>query len=167
MIDVNRRDDFDRTFVVLERGSDWPDWFRQDGLQCASARVIAQTEGESPRQLAERVSRAVERAKTAGELFRLAVLGCNDRVDEPAFRARSQIARTLLGALQHPAGACLRLTASARHSGRSHHALSGFARGLAEQWEDHGVQVSARFGAHGSTRLGRQLGPAREGLRVA
>lgn len=165
MIDVTRHDDFARTLVVLERGSDWPDWLQP--LSSTSGRVIAQAELESPRQLAARVARVVERMARSGDALSLAILGCNDRFDGPAFRARGKIARSLLGALRHPAGTCLRLAASARHSGRSHQALSEFARGLSEQWEAYGVQVSARFGGHGATRLGSQLGPSGDVRRVA
>jgi hypothetical protein len=158
-------DDFSKTLVVLERDSDWPDWLRP--LQFADGRVIAQAELESPSRLAQRVRRTVESTSLAGEPLRVAILGCNDRFDEPAFRARTEIAHTLLAALQHSSSACLRLTASARHSGRSHHALSEFARGLSERWEGRGILVSARFGGHGPTRLASQLGPVGDALRVA
>jgi hypothetical protein len=164
---MTRKSNSSKTLVVLERGSDWPDWLESATLGYDIRRVVAQREHETLARFASRVARVTQSLVLDGETLALAVVGCNDRLDAGAYSARSRIARALASTLTWFGGGRLHFTASARQSGRSLVVLSEFARGLGVEWEGNGVTVSARFGAHGSTRCGNQLPANLAGLSVA
>lgn len=129
--------------VVVELGGEWPGLMRSD---VAVRRVLSQSEGETPAQFAERVASSLDGLFGPGVKLTTVALACNERVDSAADSARRKLCGLSLGAMARQRGSRLYLTASARSSGRLHHALSGVARDLAAEWRTAGVEVSVEFG---------------------
>lgn len=131
--------------VVMESASEWPAWIDQcrpgSGPCSASTRVIAQDEGESMRELADRV---IERCD--GAAVELAVIACSERADDAAIAARRAMASALLSAMARKKRGRLLFSVNRRASGRARHALSALASDLAQAWEGSGLSVSVRFG---------------------
>lgn len=136
--------------VVMESGSEWPAWIDQcrpcSGPCSASTRVIAQEDGETPHDLAERVVDRAESSQRDGAPIDLAVIACSERVDDAALGARRVAASAILSAMARRRRGRLLLSANRRSSGRARHALSAIAAELSQAWEGTGVLVSVRFG---------------------
>lgn len=130
--------------VVVELGGEWP------GLMCAAPlaerRVLTQAEGETPAQFTERVASSIDGLFGRGIKLSTVALACNERLDDAADAARRMLCSVALGVMAKHQHGRLYLSASARSSGRLHHALSSMAQGLSEEWESAGLEVSVEFG---------------------
>ena len=129
--------------VVVELGAEWPGLMQADA---SARRVLTQNEGEPPTQFAERVASSLDGLFGRGIKLTTVALACNERVDDLAESARRRLCGLALGAMARGKAGKLYLTASARSSGRLHHALSGLAHGLSEEWASAGLEVSVEFG---------------------
>jgi hypothetical protein len=131
--------------IVVELGAEWP---ALAALRdpAAARRVLAQAEGESPSGFAARLAEQLDGLFARGVAMTTAVVACNERLDEPAQRARAELARTALGAMAKERAGSLLLCASDRSSGRLRHALSSLASELGNEWQRAGVSSKVRFG---------------------
>jgi hypothetical protein len=136
--------------VVVELGGEWPGLMQADA---SARRVVTQHEGETPAAFAERIAASLDGLFGRGIKLSTVALACNERVDMAADGARRKLGSVALGAMaKHKAGR-LYYTASARSSGRLHHALSALARSLFDEWRTAGLEVSVDLGdeRHAST----------------
>ena len=129
--------------VVMELGAEWPGLMQADA---STRRVLTQEEDETPLAFAERVTGSLDSLFGRGVKLTTVALGCNERLDESATLARRRLCGLTLGAMASSRRGKLYLAASARSSGRLHHALSGLAQDLAEEWCSAGLEVSVEFG---------------------
>lgn len=130
--------------VVVELGGEWPGLMRSAPL--VERRVLTQVEGETPAQFTDRVARSIDGLFDRGIKLSTVALACNERLDGAAEAARRTLCSVALGAMAKHRHGRFYLTASARGSGRLHHALSSMAQGLSEEWESAGLEVSVEFG---------------------
>jgi hypothetical protein len=131
--------------IVVELGADWPS-LAEVREPAAARRVLAQAEGESPSGFVVRLAAVLDGLFARGAAMTTAVVACNERLDEPAQRARAELARTALGAMAKERAGGLVLCASDRSSGRLRHALSALASELGSEWQRAGVSSKVRFG---------------------
>jgi hypothetical protein len=131
--------------IVVELGAEWPS-LAETREPAGGRRVLAQDEGESPTRFAARVGEQLDSLFARGVPLTSAVLACNERLDETAQRARSEIARTALGAMAKLRSGGLLLCAPDRSSGRLRHGLSALATELSREWQRAEVTATVRFG---------------------
>jgi hypothetical protein len=129
--------------VVMELGAEWPGLPEADA---SARRVIAQLEGESPAQFAERVAQGLDGLFGRGIKLGRVALACNERVDVAADGARRKLAGLSLGIMAKHQSGRVNLTAPARSSGRLRHSLAALAQGLFEEWRTAGLEASVVFG---------------------
>jgi hypothetical protein len=96
-----------RALVVLERGSQWPDWV---GAMDFDVSTLVQSDGEPRSAFFRRVGERIGRAPSPG--FGLAVLAYNDETGEVVTGRRAMLARSLLAAVVGARGGQLILSAS-------------------------------------------------------
>ncbi len=131
--------------IVVELGAEWPSLAEirdPAGGRC----VLAQEEGESPSGFAARVGEQLDGLFARGVPLTTAVVACNERLDESARRARSELARSAMGVMAKQRSGSLLLSASERSSGRLRHALSLLAAELGGEWQRAEVVATVRFG---------------------
>jgi len=131
--------------IVVELGAEWPA-LAEIREPAGGRRVLAQEEGESPSGFVARVGEQLDGLFARGLPMTTAVVACNERLDESAQRARSELARTAMGAMAKQRSGSLLLAASERSSGRLRHALSSLAAELGGEWQRAEVVASVRFG---------------------
>jgi hypothetical protein len=131
--------------IVVELGADWPSLA---GVQepANARRVLAQSEGESPSSFVLRLAEQLDNLFARGVAMSTAIVACNERLDEAAQRARTELARTALGAMAKERAGSLLLSASDRSSARLRQALSSLASELGSEWQRAGVSSKVRFG---------------------
>ena len=144
--------------IVVELGGEWPGLMRAAPL--TERRVLAQAEGETPAQFTERVASSIDSLFGRGIRLSTVALACNERLDAPADAARRMLCSVALGAMAEHKHGKLFLTASARSSGRLHHALSSLAQGLSEEWDSAGLEVSVEFGEESRSSVTASAAPA-------
>jgi hypothetical protein len=131
--------------IVVELGADWPS-LPELREPAAGRRVLAQEEGESPVAFGARVADQLDTLFARGVPLETAVVACNERLDDAAQRARTELGRTALGAMARHRSGSLLFAASARQSGRLRHALSALVTELGDEWERAQVTAKVRFG---------------------
>ena len=136
--------------VVMELGAEWPGLMQVDAT---ARRVLTQEEDETPAAFAERETGSLDSLFARGIKLTTVALGCNERLDESATLARRRLCGLTLGAMASAKHGKLYLAASARGSGRLHHALSGVAQDLAAEWSSAGLEVSVEFGAESRSSI--------------
>jgi hypothetical protein len=129
--------------VVVELGAEWPGLMQADA---SARRVLTQEEDETPAAFAERVTGTLDGLFGRGVQLTTVALACNERLDESATLARRKLCGLTLGTMASSRRGKLYLTASARASGRLHHALSGLAHDLSDEWQSAGLIVTVEFG---------------------
>ncbi|HKY38746.1 MAG TPA: hypothetical protein VJN18_22545 [Polyangiaceae bacterium] len=147
--------------VVVELGAEWPGLMRADA---SARRVLTQEDDETPAAFAERVTGTLDRLFGRGIKLTTVALACNERLDESATLARRRLCSLTLGSMAGSKRGKLYLTASARGSGRLHHALSGLAHDLSEEWRSAGLEVTVEFGEESRSSVTAAPAPA---VRVA
>ncbi len=151
--------------IVVELGAEWPA-LSEMREPVAARRVLAQEEGESPSAFTARVADGLDALFARGVTLGTAVLACNERLDATAERARSELARTVMGAMAKEQSGSLLFTASERGSGRLRHALSALASELGSEWQRARVLAKVRFGDERTTPASSDIGasarPAKE-----
>ena len=157
--------------VIVELGGEWPQLaVRHAGAAGAAAgrrRVVAQAEGETPAEFADRVANSLDGLFDRGVKLDTVALASNERLDEAAETARRKIARLALGRMamaKHMSGRVF-LTAPPRSSGRLRHALSSLAHDLLEEWRTAGLEVS--IDSREESRSGPRSAPFGFTARVA
>lgn len=156
--------------VVVELGGEWPGIARSSeaaGAAEPQRRVLSQSEGESPAEFSERVASSLDSLFGRGIKLSTVSLACNERLDEAADAARRMLCGVALGAMAKHKSGRFYLTASARSSGRLHHALSSLAQGLSEEWESAGLEVSVEFGEESRSSVTAAPAPVPAPARVA
>ncbi len=136
--------------IVVELGAEWPALSEMRD-PAATRRVLAQEEGEGPSAFVARVADGLDGLFVRGVTLETAVVACNERLDESAARARSELSRTVMGAMAKDQSGSLVLSASERSSGRLRHALSSLAGELCEEWKRARVSAKVRFGDERTT----------------
>jgi hypothetical protein len=131
--------------IVVELGAEWPS-LAELREPASGRRVLAQEEGESPSGFVARVGEQLDGLFARGAPMTTAVVACNERLDESAKRARSELARTAMGLMAKERSGSLLLSASSRSSGRLRHALSSLASELGGEWQRAAVLATVRFG---------------------
>ncbi|HEY4106532.1 MAG TPA: hypothetical protein VGM44_21675 [Polyangiaceae bacterium] len=142
---MSKRKSSQGVLIVVELGADWPS-ISEVREAAAARRVLAQDEGESPAGFVARVGEQLDGLFARGVELATAVVACNERSDEAAQSARSELARTALGAMAKRQQGALLLSASERSSGRLRHALSSLAGELDAEWRRARVSAKVRFG---------------------
>jgi hypothetical protein len=143
--------------VIMELDAEWPGLMNADA--CAR-RVLAQAEGEAPAALAERLAGDLDGMFGRGIKLSSVALACNERLDDAACAARRKIASLALGLMAKCESGRLCLTASARASGKLHHALSALARDLSAEWSSAGLEVTVEFGEESRSAVNAAPAPA-------
>jgi hypothetical protein len=143
--------------VIVELDAEWPGLMNADAT---ARRVVAQTEGESPTALAERVAGSLEGMFGRGIDLSSVALACNERLDDGASAARRKLAGLTLGLMAKHGSGRLCLSASARASGKLHHALSALAQDLSSEWSSAGLEVTVEFGEESRSSVSAAPAPA-------
>lgn len=144
--------------VVVELGGEWPGLMRSAPL--TERRVLTQVEGETPAQFTDRVASSIDSLFERGIKLSTVALACNERLDDAADGARRMLCNVALGSMAKHRHGRFYLTASARSSGRLHHALSSMAQGLSDEWESAGLEVSVEFGEESRSSTTASTAPA-------
>jgi len=142
---MTKRESPGGVLIVVELEAEWPS-LAEVRDPAGARRVLAQAEGESPSGLSARVAEQLDTLFARGVPMTTAVVACNERLDDPAQRARAEIARTVMGAMAKQRTGSLLLSASDRCSGRLRHALSSLATELGAEWLRADVVAKVRFG---------------------
>lgn len=143
---MRKRTNGNGLLVAVELGGAWPVCVAALDRTLAGRRVIAQAEGESPLDFAERVSAGLEQLFGRGVRLSSLVLACNERVDVAANCARQSLSRVALGTMAKHGSGRVCLAAAPRSSGRLRHALADLARELSLEWTQAGLEASVEFG---------------------
>jgi hypothetical protein len=144
--------------IVVELGGEWPGLLRAAPL--TERRVLTQAEGETPAEFTDRVTSSIDSLFGRGVRLSTVALASNERLDAAAEAARRMLCSVALGAMAEHKSGKLYLTASARSSGRLHHALSSLAQGLSEEWDSAGLEVSVEFGEESRSSVTASAAPA-------
>jgi hypothetical protein len=128
------------TLVVVEVGSDWPEFVCGDACDVVA---LSQASGEPDGIM---LQRACERAGRSGAVVQLAVMACNAEADDESIHWRAFTASRLLTAVARTEGGRLILSASKGASAALRLGLLGLATTLADALPERSASVSVRVG---------------------
>jgi hypothetical protein len=130
-----------RALVVLERGSQWPDWV---GAMDFDVSTLIQSDGEPRSAFFRRVGERIARVPSPG--IGLAVLAYNDETGEVVTGRRAMLSRSLLAAVIGAQGGQLILSASEDAASSSLRCeLMGMADALRDAITGTSASITVRF----------------------
>ena len=146
--------------VVLERGGAWPACVEECRLRTSETVVLAQGDGETPSELAERACRRLARLSESGKGVEGAAIATGDASDPNQAASRCTISQAILRGMREAtdSGKRLWLVASERSSRGKQHDLLALAGELTSEFVDPELSISVTFG-------GAQSAPAKAGIR--
>ena len=129
--------------IVVELGAEWPSLPAE--VPPGARSVLAQDDTESPAAFARRVAESVTGLLGRGVSLGSVIIACNERLDELAQGARTELARAAADGLARARGGSLLLWASDRNQGRSRSAFAALRSQLGKEWQAAAVDAKLRF----------------------
>jgi hypothetical protein len=133
--------------VVLERGSAWPACVEHCRLRTSETVVLAQADGESPTELAQRACRRLAVLQEAGCGVEEAAIAAGDRPDEDLGASRCAISQAILRGMREAvdSGKRLWLVAPERATQGTRRELLTLAGELTREFLDPELSISVKF----------------------
>ena len=133
--------------VVLERGSVWPACVEQCRLRTSETVVLAQGDGETASQLAQRACRRLAVLRQTGRGVDGAAIAAGNTTDEDLVASRCAISQAILRGLREAADSDKRLwlVAPKRATHGTRQELLALAGELTSQFLDPELSISVKF----------------------
>jgi hypothetical protein len=133
--------------VVLERGGVWPACVEQCRLRTSETVVLAQGDGETPSQLAQRACRRLAVLRQTGRGVEGAAIAAGATTDEDLVASRCAISQAILRGMREAAdsGKRLWLVAPERATHGTRQELLALAGELTSEFLDPELSISVKF----------------------